>query len=115
GFSGQFLPFLDQASRTMASERGACGRLSFIAFKQVPWHHYARFAEEQSQLTIRAPFLDNDLVPLAYQAPDGAMLNKQLSYRYTTDMQPALAGAPTDRGNSRLPRILPARLIELSK
>lgn len=115
GFSGQFTPFLDQASRTMASERRDCGRLSFIAFKQVPWHHYARFAEEQSQLTIRAPFLDNDLVPLAYQAPDGLLLNQQLSYRYCTDVQPALAGAPTDRGNSNRPGIIPAKLLALLK
>jgi len=54
------------------SEEAAGNQLSFIAFKQVPWHHYARLAVEQSQITIRSPFLDNDLVALAFQAPSEA-------------------------------------------
>jgi asparagine synthase (glutamine-hydrolysing) len=114
-FSDPFAPFLQQAASTYAAERQACGRTSFIAFKQVPWHHYARLAEEQSQLTIRAPYLDNELVPLAYRAPDDLLLNKQLAYRYTTDMQPALVGAPTDRGMLKRPRLIPAKLFALSK
>ena len=51
--------------------------VSFIAFKQVPWFHYCRFSVENSQLTVRSPYLDNELVKLAYQAPDGMLLNKQ--------------------------------------
>ena len=46
--------------------------MSFIAFKQVPWHHHARLSVERSQLTLRAPFLDNDLLALMYRAPLGA-------------------------------------------
>jgi len=113
-FTDQITPYLDQAAQTFHQEKNECRRLSFIAFKQVPWHHYARFAEEQSQLTIRSPYLDNELVQLAFRAPAGQLVNKQLSYRYTTDMQPALAGAPTDRGRLRLPRFIPKKLIEVS-
>ena len=113
-FTDQITPFLDLAAHTFSKGKDECRRLSFIAFKQVPWHHYARFAEEQSQLTIRSPYLDNELVQLAYRAPAGQLVNKELSYRYTTDMQPALAGAPTDRGRLRLPKFIPRKLIEVS-
>jgi asparagine synthase (glutamine-hydrolysing) len=114
-FSEEFRPFLKQAIDTFGTERRSCGTLSFIGFKQMPWHHYARFAEEQSQLTIRAPYLDNELVPLAYRAPAGLLLNKQLSYRYTTDMLPALVGAPTDRGLLKRPPIVPEKIYDFYK
>jgi len=72
--------------------------LSFLAFKQVPWHHYARSALERSQLTMRSPFLDNDLVSLAYQAPPDLARSRELSLRLIADGDPALARIPTDRG-----------------
>ncbi len=112
GFAPELAPYLKRAQETFASERANQSRLSFILGKQVPWHHYARLAEEQSQLTIRAPYLDNELVPLAYRAPAESLTNKELAYRYTTDMRPALAHLPTDRGALSCPRFVPRRLFE---
>jgi asparagine synthase (glutamine-hydrolysing) len=67
-FTNEFAERLEGATETYRSE--ATGkRLSFIAFKQVPWHHYARLSLERSELRPRSPFLDNELVQLAYQAP----------------------------------------------
>jgi asparagine synthase (glutamine-hydrolysing) len=113
-FRGQIQSSLEQASDTYREERQSCSRLSFIAYKQVPWHHYSRLCEEQSQLTVRAPYLDVELVPLAYRAPPGLLLNKQLAYRYTTDVRPELKGAPTDRGLLKRPRFIPTKAVELS-
>jgi len=73
-------------------------RTSFIAFKQVPWHHYNRLAIEQSQLTLRSPYLDNELVALAYQAPVDLPASKDPSLRLIADGNPALARLETDRG-----------------
>jgi asparagine synthase (glutamine-hydrolysing) len=67
-FSSDFVPEIAAAARTYSDEAQG-NRLSFIAFKQVPWHHYARFALEQSQISVRSPFLDNDLVALAFREP----------------------------------------------
>lgn len=67
-FTPEFARLLDEAAETYRHEANG-HRLSFIAFKQVPWHHYARSAVERSQLTPRSPFLDNELVALAYRAP----------------------------------------------
>ena len=55
-------------------------------------------AVEQSQLTLRSPFLDNDLVPVAYQAPPGLSVNKVLAFRYIAEHNPALGKISTDRG-----------------
>ena len=65
--------------RLIPKKRG--NPLSFIAFKQVPWHHYSRLAVEQSQITVRSPFLDNDLVALAFQAPPEAVTSLAPSLR----------------------------------
>ena len=96
-FAREFIPHVRNAAAVYDAERreGGC---SFIAFKQVPWHHYARFALEQSQLTIRSPFLDNDLVGVAYQAPDCLPANQRLAARLIGDGNAALARTPTDRG-----------------
>jgi asparagine synthase (glutamine-hydrolysing) len=113
-FSQDFAGAFRGAAATYAEERKG-NRLSFIAFKQVPWFHFCRFSEENSQLTIRSPYLDNELVRLAYQSPPGQLLNKQLALRYCSDVKPELSSAPTDRGNLNRPALVPARVFELWK
>jgi asparagine synthase (glutamine-hydrolysing) len=67
-FTPEFASLIREAADTYRKE--AMGhRLSFIAFKQVAWHHFARLSVEKSQLTLRSPFLDNELVALAYRMP----------------------------------------------
>jgi asparagine synthase (glutamine-hydrolysing) len=96
-FSSDFAPEPPAAARTY-SEEAAGNQLSFIAFKQVPWHHFARLAVEQSQLTVRSPFLDNDLVALAFQAPPEAARSLGTSLRLIAEGNPLLGRIPTDRG-----------------
>ncbi len=96
-FANDFTPHLDNARMLYKGER-QCDALTFIAFKQVPWHHFARFALEQSQITVRSPYLDNELVAVAYQAPEGIRLNRHIAERLISDGNPALASFPTDRG-----------------
>jgi asparagine synthase (glutamine-hydrolysing) len=99
GFAG----LVDQAAARYQAEREG-HRVSFIAFKQTPWHHYARLSVEQSQISVRSPFLDNDLVQLMYRASPAALLEKQHTLRLIAQGNPALAAIPTDRG-LRLPEI----------
>ena len=98
-FSPDFVPQLDVAVRTY-SEQAQGNRLSFIAFKQVPWHHYARLAVEQSQISVRSPFLDNDLVALAFQAPPEAQTSLAPSLCLIAEGNSRLSQIPTDRGVS---------------
>jgi asparagine synthase (glutamine-hydrolysing) len=95
--SRDLLPQVRAAADVLAAERKG-NRLSFIAFKQVPWHHYTRYALEQSQLTVRSPYLDNDLVELAYLAPSSMSRNQEIAARLIRDGNPALLDFPTDRG-----------------
>lgn len=44
---------------------------SFIAFCQVPWLHHSRYALEVSQVDVRSPYLDAELIRLSHQAPEG--------------------------------------------
>lgn len=95
-FEPSFVPLLRQAKETLKSSR-KCSHHTFIAFKQVPWHHYAMFAAEQSQVTVRTPYLDNEIVALSYQSPP-ELRNKNLAFRYVADTDARLASVPNDRG-----------------
>jgi len=92
-----FYQILEIAARTYRDEIGA-HPLSFVAFKQVPWYHSSRLSLELSQLTLRSPFLDKDLVALAYQAPAEPDANRKIQLRLIADGNPGLADLPTDRG-----------------
>lgn len=72
--------------------------LTFTLFVETPWLSNNRLASEQSQLMLRSPYLDNDLVSLVYRTPMGARDSKELSWRLIEDGNPALRTIPTDRG-----------------
>lgn len=78
--------------------------LSFIAFRQVPWHHYGLLALEQTQLSLRSPYLDNDLVRTAFRSADSAIAkgdvfkNGDNCVRLIRDGNPVLSKIRTDRG-----------------
>lgn len=92
-----FAPCVDHAVATYAQERRG-GALSFVAFKQVPWHHYARLSVEASQLTLRSPYLDNELVALMYRAPLPWGAGPEPALRLVAAGNTQLASIPTDRG-----------------
>jgi asparagine synthase (glutamine-hydrolysing) len=96
-FAREFAAHLDAAAQTYAKEIQE-RRLSFVAFKQVPWHHYSRLCLERSQITMRSPYLDNDLVGLVFRAPPNLASSNELSLRLIADGNAALGRFGTDRG-----------------
>jgi asparagine synthase (glutamine-hydrolysing) len=96
-FAGGFLPHVEAAARTYSTIVDG-HPLSFAAFRQAPWHHYGILALEQTQLTVRTPFLDNELVRSVFRAPDSANANNELRVRLVGDGNPALQRIRTDRG-----------------
>ncbi len=108
-FHPELRPHLEAAAATYAAQRQG-HRVGFVAFKQVPWHHYARFALEQSVLTLRTPFLDNELVALAHRAPPAPVGDKGPARRLIAEWQPALGRIATDRGWSARLTWLPRRM-----
>ena len=96
-FHTDFLPLIQKSGGTLNSLKTG-HPLTFSHFKEAPWHEYSRLAVEQSQLTLRTPYLDNDLVQLMYQAPPEVRRNKEISLRLIADGDPKLAAIMTDRG-----------------
>ncbi len=73
--------------------------VTFIAFRQTPWQHHGILALEQTQLTVRSPFLDNEFVKTAYRAPHALHgLPPEVRLRLIADANPALARIRSDRG-----------------
>jgi asparagine synthase (glutamine-hydrolysing) len=102
--SKDFAASVDQAAATYEQEKRV-PRLSFIAFKQTPWHHFGRFSLERTQVTPRSPYLDNDLVALAYQAPTDSGSDCDSALQLIQEGDSSLGRIPTDRGHryGRLP------------
>ena len=72
--------------------------VTFVAFRQSPWQHYGILALEQTQLTVRSPFLDNEFVKTAYRAPQSVNGPPEVRLRLIADANPALARIRSDRG-----------------
>ena len=99
---GVFEPLRDQiyaAKETYNAARN-CHPVSFVAFRQSPWHHYGVLGLEQTQVGVRSPYLDNDLVKAVYRAPNpGAVAaNEKARVQLIHDGDLALAKLRTDRG-----------------
>ncbi len=102
-FRPEFLSHVHEAGGTYANLiKGHA--LSFIAFRQTPWHHYGLLALEQTQLSLRSPYLDNKLVQTAFRAPESSRAKTDVfkndveCIRLIADGNADLAKLRTDRG-----------------
>jgi asparagine synthase (glutamine-hydrolysing) len=96
-FAPELLPH--QREGEAAYRRAVQGHpLSFAVFRQAPWHHYSLLALEQTQVSLRSPFLDNEFVKTVFRAPQSSLTNNDVSLRLIADGNPALGRIPTDRG-----------------
>jgi asparagine synthase (glutamine-hydrolysing) len=96
-FHPEFLSYIHQAPETYAALLHG-PPVSFAVFKQSPWNHYGILALEQTQLSMRTPFLDNDLIRTVFQAPESALTSNEDSLRLIADGKRELLRIPTDRG-----------------
>jgi asparagine synthase (glutamine-hydrolysing) len=97
-FHPDFLPYIKK-SYTVFADICSGPSLSMSVFKQVPWHLFGCLAAAQSQLTLRTPYLDNDLVGLMYQASAFSQTSLDVSTRLIVDGNPALFKIQTDMGH----------------
>ena len=96
-FRSELSPYVRQAGETFAGT-AAGNPVSFAVFKQCPWNHYGILALEQTQLSLRSPFLDNDFVRAVFRAPAPALQGNEVSLRLISAGKKELLGIPTDRG-----------------
>jgi asparagine synthase (glutamine-hydrolysing) len=107
-YRAEMSTWLQQAEATYhATLQG--NQSTFVAFRQSPWHHYGVLELEQTQVAVRTPYLDNDLVKAVYRAPKVENLNQDCRLRLARCGNPELAALRTDRGtrgiNSYLIRV----------
>lgn len=108
----EFLTLTEHAAHTYYSEL-LDNRLSFFAFKQLSWYHYSRLSIELSQLTLRSPYLDNELVALAFRGPRQLSKCIELQLRLIMEGDQRLGKVETDLGilYKPIPIITPVRRL----
>jgi asparagine synthase (glutamine-hydrolysing) len=87
---------MSEAEATYREELN-CHPLSFAAFKQTPWYMNSKFVVERSQIKMRLPFCDNELVRLSYQAPASLAETNAPALRLIAEGNPDLGRIGTDR------------------
>jgi asparagine synthase (glutamine-hydrolysing) len=99
--SGLFAPeavsSIQQAEASYSKIRRA-HPVTFAAFRQSPWYHHGILDLEESQLTVRSPYLDNDFVRVVFRAPKNSASNGDVRLRLIADGSPELARIASDRG-----------------
>ncbi len=102
-FNPEVTRMVDAATKTCA-EVLRTHPVSFSVFRQAPWHHYGLLALEQTQLSLRSPYLDNEVVRTVFRSPEPvfaknhASVNNDVCLRLIADGNTALRRLRTDRG-----------------
>ena len=98
GFLRSDLQTLVEQLPTFANTNPQGHALTRVVTEEIPWHEHPRVAVEQSQLVLRTPYMDNDLVRLMYQAPLGSRAAGDLQERYVRERAPEFARNITNMG-----------------
>jgi len=111
-FSADFIKYV-RGSMDRLGEVVKRNKLSFSVFEEIPKHEYGRLAIERSQLTVRSPYMDNELVKLMYQAPEGSRSSNKIQLRIIRESNPELSKYVTNRGTGGNWNYFISKLAEL--
>lgn len=95
-FRPELLAEVERAAGTYR-EQVAGNRTSVVAFRQPATYHIGILTLEQSQLTLRSPYLDKEIVRTVFRAPR-VDSGEDVRLRLIRDGSRALARLRTDRG-----------------
>jgi asparagine synthase (glutamine-hydrolysing) len=95
--SPALVELVERVSAPLAGHHHPVTRAAFI---EIPWHLFGTLAAARSELTVRTPYLDNDLVELAFRAPDQARRSSATAFRLVHAANERLAAIPTDQGRT---------------
>ncbi|SRR6266446_3791694 len=95
-FNREFRPALNSSAQSRLHDNEHA--VTFAAFREIPWHLFGRLAAGRSQVTFRTPYLDNELVALAYQTPEHFKNSPLPASRFVKANSAVLSEIPTDRG-----------------
>lgn len=110
-YESDLLPQIQKATETYnANLKGH--PVTFVAFRQSPWHHFGVLGLEQTQVAVRTPYLDNDLVKTIYRSPGSKGTNLEARLKLLREGNPNLASLRTDRGVGGMSSALSKRFLE---
>ena len=72
--------------------------VTFTAFREIPQKRFGTPAASRSQLTFRTPYLDNEIVALAYRAPGSLRASPLTAWSVVANNSELLSRIPTDTG-----------------
>jgi asparagine synthase (glutamine-hydrolysing) len=72
--------------------------VTFAAFHEIPFSLFGSLAAGRAETVFRSPYLDNEIVALAYRMPEQSRRSPHGSLRLIHKANPALAEIPTDMG-----------------
>ncbi len=72
--------------------------ITFTAFREIPEKRFSTPAASRSQTSFRTPYLDNELVALAYQAPEAVPASVDFTLSLIRANNSSLSKIPTDMG-----------------
>lgn len=112
-----FLTHVKRAGETYKQVRSA-HPVTFAAFRQSPWYHHGILALEQTQLTVRSPYLDNNFVRTVFRAPTQDLSKDDIRLRLVGNGSSPLGKIRSDRGlggnSSPLTRAISHALLEFT-
>jgi len=80
--------------------------VSFAAFSEIPLHLFGVVRAAQSQVIWRTPYMDNEIVALAFRAPHGIRRSSTPALRMIRRSSPQLSSIRTDGGLVPASRLL---------
>ena len=97
-FNPDFNGALDSAASSLP--KGTVHPVTFAAFREIPLNLFGSLAAARSEVTFRTPYLDNEIVALAYQAPSALRKSPVSAWRVINTSNALLSQIPTDRRSS---------------
>jgi asparagine synthase (glutamine-hydrolysing) len=86
---------LDSVKASVAN--GKTHPVTFAAFREIPFNLFGGLAASRSQVAFRTPYLDNEIVALAYRAPENLRKSPFPAWRLVKANNRLLGSIPTDR------------------
>ncbi len=96
-FSEEFYPLVQESADLLDGMRRE-NPLSFRLFREIPLHLYGLLSAGESQVALRTPYLDNDLICLLYKAPRNILSDHNMTWSLIEAYDPILAKIVTDQG-----------------
>ena len=93
-------PDLEQLLESLVQKRVCDNQhpVTFAAFSEIPEKRFGTPAASRSQLSFRTPYLDNEIVALAYRVPESFRSSSLPSLSLIKNSSTILSNIPTDMG-----------------